>query len=118
MPSLNFQARFAPMVESGQKRCTIRAKRKHPIKVGDTLFLYTGMRWKTCRKLREVVCSKVTPVVIDGVIVFLDGRELSGKEVATLARNNGFQLLQEFWAFFHGKNGYLEGDLIEWEVSA
>ena len=28
MPALNFQARFAPLVESGQKRQTIRAYRK------------------------------------------------------------------------------------------
>jgi hypothetical protein len=28
MPALNFQPRFAPLVESGEKRCTIRAFRR------------------------------------------------------------------------------------------
>jgi hypothetical protein len=30
MPALNFFARFAPLVESGQKRQTIRAPRRYP----------------------------------------------------------------------------------------
>ncbi len=53
MPSLNFQARFAPLVESGEKRQTIRAYRKdgRDPKRGDKLYLFTGMRTKACRPL-------------------------------------------------------------------
>ncbi len=59
MPALNFMKQFAPLVENGEKRQTIRKVRKHPIKVGDTLYLYTGMRTKACRKLGEVRCKSV-----------------------------------------------------------
>jgi hypothetical protein len=53
MPALNFQAQFAPLVESGAKRQTIRAYRKdgRDPEVGDKLFLFTGMRTLACRRL-------------------------------------------------------------------
>ena len=52
MPAYNFQKQFAPLVESGQKRQTIRAigKRRHA-RPGESLQLYTGQRTKACRKL-------------------------------------------------------------------
>lgn len=58
MPALNFKKRFEPMIESGDKRQTIRAKRKdcRDPKEGQTLYLYTGMRSKGCRKLGEAPC--------------------------------------------------------------
>jgi len=46
MPALNFKKQFSPSVRDGSKLQTIRMKRKHPIKVADKLFLYTGMRTK------------------------------------------------------------------------
>ena len=64
MAALNFQKQFAPDVESGIKLQTIRAKRKNPIKEGETLYLYTGMRTKKCRKLGEVKCYSVLPFEI------------------------------------------------------
>lgn len=46
MALLNFKKRFAPLVESGTKTHTIRAWRKHPIREGEMLHLYTGLRQK------------------------------------------------------------------------
>lgn len=51
MPSLNFQKQFVPLIESGEKRQTIRLKRKNPIKVGDNLYLFTGLRTKNCKNI-------------------------------------------------------------------
>ena len=56
MPILNYRKEFAPLVESGEKRLTIRAMRKRPFKSGDRLFHYTGLRTKACRKLLESTC--------------------------------------------------------------
>lgn len=52
MPAYNFRKQFAPLVESGQKRQTIRTigKRRHA-RAGEPLQLYTGQRTKACRKL-------------------------------------------------------------------
>ena len=51
MPALNFQRRFVSKIESGEKRGTIREKRKIPFKVGDPLYLYTGMRTSKCESI-------------------------------------------------------------------
>lgn len=59
MPALNFQKQFAEAVKNGSKTQTIRTPRKSPIKEGDTLYLYTGMRTKQCEKLKEVKCTGV-----------------------------------------------------------
>lgn len=62
MPALNFKKRFAEAVEAGWKLQTIRAPRKRPIKPGDRLYLYTGMRTKGCRKLGEGRCTATTKI--------------------------------------------------------
>ena len=59
MPIINFQKQFADDVRSGKKTQTIRAPRKYPIEVGDTLYLYTGLRTKSTEKLGEKVCTRV-----------------------------------------------------------
>ncbi len=68
MPALNFQKQFVDKIKSGHKRQTIRTPRKNPIKEGDTLYLYTGMRTKNCEKLDEVICESVIDfkIHIDG----------------------------------------------------
>ena len=55
----NFQARFAEAVEQGRKLQTIRAARKDGkvAKIGEVLHLYTGLRSKGARKLREARCG-------------------------------------------------------------
>lgn len=67
MPALNYQKRFAPLVESGKKKHTIRACRKdgRDPRPGEVLYQYTGMRTKGCRKLREDICRVVWPVYMD-----------------------------------------------------
>lgn len=84
MPLLNFELRFAGLIESGEKRQTIRAQRKYPIKAGDKLYLYTGVRTKNCRKLKTkfdktdedgktfVICKSVQKIIIES--------EFAGKE--------------------------------------
>ena len=138
MPALNFQARFAPLVESGEKRQTIRAYRKddRDAQAGDTLYLYTGMRTKACRKLGEARCKGVTPVAINrsekpwratkyivysyeiwtgaGVAQQYRSR-LSDRQVANFARADGFNNAKEMVAWFEKTHGLpFEGLLIRW----
>lgn len=58
MPALNFQTQFAPKILAGQKPFTLRAPRKdgRDPKAGQTLFLFTAMRTKQCRKIAEKPC--------------------------------------------------------------
>lgn len=138
MPALNFQAQFAPLVESGEKCQAIRKRRKdgRDPKVGDTLYLYTGQRTKACRKLREVRCKNVTPISINRSkrpwratkhIVYSCEvwtgsygeasyrNRLSDRRVANLAKRDGFENADEMIAWFEKAHGLpFEGLLIRW----
>ncbi len=55
----NFQARFVPYIESGEKTHTIRAERKRGDVPGKTMHLYTGLRQKGARLLYRATCVRV-----------------------------------------------------------
>ena len=117
MPALNFQKQFAPKVESGEKRQTIRALRKdgRDPKTGDTLYLYTGMRTKSCRKLREEKANKVQDITITDAMTFLDGKLLDRSEIKGIAIDDGFSCLKDFRSFFARTHGLpFVGKLIKW----
>lgn len=123
MPAYNFKARFADDVESGQKRLTIRRRRKYPTHVGDMLFLYTGQRTKACRKLGEHVCKGLIPIDIYSCGVKVgepwldDNLWLAPAALEKLAHADGFATCEEFLAFFDDIYGLpLIGkmEIIEW----
>ena len=64
MPALNFKKEFVSLIDFGIKRQTIRPLRKVPIKPGDKLYLYSGMRTKSCVHLGEVYCCEVLSITI------------------------------------------------------
>lgn len=118
MPALNFQKQFAPDVKSGKKRQTIRAPRKNPIKEGDTLYLYTGMRTKQCEKLKEVECTGVVDfrIIANGAgctvgqhsLYYLD-------QLDSIADADGFLDWFEMVKWFSQTHGLpFEGNLILW----
>ncbi len=116
MPALNFQARFADSVESGEKRQTIRRLRKdgRDPQVGDTLYLYTGMRTKACRKLGEVICERVLDVEIFGGGVVI-GRELASHEREQLAGQDGFESFAGMRDWFEKTHGLpFRGKIYRW----
>jgi hypothetical protein len=119
MPILNFKPQFVDAIRSGRKRHTIRATRKVPIKVGDKLYLYCGLRHKGAfRILPDAVnCTKTFGIQIRIVfitsacqlkeeIVVLDGQKLDKFELETLATADGFSdwnQMRWFWIKTHGK---------------
>ena len=117
MPALNFQAQFAPLVESGEKCQTIRAYRKdgRDPKPGDTLYLYTGQRTRRCRKLGEAVCKSTERVGISdlGIIVGDDLPPCDERDAIAVADgfSNEWRLIQWFKKT-HGLP--FEGLLIRW----
>jgi hypothetical protein len=118
MVALNFQAQFAKAVEMGAKTRTIRAPRKdgRRPKAGDKLQLYTGMRQKGCRKLREAVCSSVHTVTIDESGVQVEGIPLTVPQAVNFARADGFTTYAEMASFFKETHGLpFSGLLIQWQ---
>ena len=120
MPAFNFMKQFAPAVEDGTKRQTIRALRKDGraiARVGDPLMLYTGMRTKACRKLRDATCKHVTVVVIDRYgdepCVFVKGVMVMNDE--EFAEADGFESAAKFFEYFEKAHGFpFHGELCEW----
>jgi len=118
MPALNFKKQFASAIESGEKKQTIRALRKdgrNP-KPGDTLYLYTGMRTKGCRKLGEAKCISVEQIGInESIDIDLGTRSLSIAEEMEIIRDDGFENSAQFYQFFRDNHGLpFFGLLIKW----
>lgn len=116
-PALNFQAQFADAVESGEKRQTIRAMRKdgRDPKVGDTLYLFTGMRTKACRKLGEARCTFTCDIRISAASV--STRPPCPGDVHSMARDDGFESFAGMRAWFNRTHGLpFEGKLYRWDA--
>lgn len=124
MPALSYNQQFAPAVQAGDKLQTIRAMRKVPIKAGDTLFHFTAMRTKACRRLGVSSCQSANQIDIlrwnDQRGVFLQDspgggqRRLTNKEIETLATADGFPDVETFYAWFVTNNTHFTGQLIKW----
>lgn len=116
MPLLNFKKQFAAGVRASvdenfrvsskvmPKRTTIRAMRKNPIKKGDNLYLYTGLRTKYAHKLGEAVCIKAEScrMRIDetGFVVEINNAVVSDERLTKIALSDGFKSVHEFRDFF------------------
>lgn len=127
MPAYNFQKRFAPLVESGEKRHTIRQTTKGATP-GSTAYLYTGQRTASCRKLGEGTITDVLPIEIGRhacsepyvYITERDGnrRRLSHKQLDSLAKADGFSSGEELAAWFAAQYGLpFTGYLHQWVPS-
>ena len=124
MPLLNFNKRFAAQVESGGKKQTIIKMRKIPIKAGDKLFLYTGLRTKYCRKLGEGICKRVRHILIemkkDGIshhFITVNGDKecLYGEILRNIAIQDGFLSVVELISFFKKTHSLpFNGQIINW----
>jgi len=116
MPALNFQERFAEDVELGRKRQTIRKKRRFPVRPGDRLALFAGMRTKGCRRLREARCVDVKHVSIGREAAVVDGvPTLDEWERDEFARADGFVDWAELVEWFEMAHGLpFRGVLIKW----
>jgi hypothetical protein len=82
MPLVSFSVAKESVLD-GSKEMTIRALRKHPIKVGDKLFLYWKNRTKECEKLGEKTC--------------LFEKALSWKKIGLVEYRNALAQLDGFW---------------------
>ena len=118
MPALNFQERFAKAVSDGVKRQTIRRVWKRPIKPGDTLLMYTGMRTKRCEGIGQHVCKSIRNIKLSFNIMSIDGKtNWFGHTLAAhhFAKADGFGSWPEMRDWFRDRYGLpFEGVLIEW----
>lgn len=108
MPAYNFQSRFAALVESGEKRQTIRRTAKGATR-GMTAYLYTGQRTAHCRKIGEGTIYDVLPIEI--------GRHACGEPYASITGYDGnlTHLVHEHLDALARDDGFTSGeDMAEW----
>ena len=121
MALINFSREdFVEAVANGSKHFTIRQVRKKPIKKGETLQLYTGLRTKKARKLREAICKNVGDIKIENkrkeFLFWLNNKQLSLAQVEDISNKIGFDSVQEWLTYFKKKYKFpFKGQLIEWE---
>jgi hypothetical protein len=125
MPAYNFRAQFAPLVESGAKRQTIRSSARGACP-GGTAYLYTGQRTKRCRKLGEGTITAVLPIKIArdacgepyACITQLNGQltQLVHRDLDMLAKADGFEHGSSFVDWFEAQYGLpFAGYLHQWD---
>lgn len=119
MTTLNFSARFAPLVAARQKRQTIRVDRHQRYAKGVTLQLYTGLRTKLARKLTDV-----DPVVVENVYIAvrptyltLGGPSYPKIDIDEFAMMDGFNSYTEMVRWFQDtyKQHSFIGRCIRWD---
>lgn len=121
MPALNFKSEFVGLVQSGKKTRTIRAPRKRPIKVGDTVILSSGARTKHYRQIGEGIVTEVDRVDLrlrsGQVIVIVSSHVLDPEEAEVFAKADGFAGFAEMVAWFERQHGLpFAGHLIRWQL--
>jgi len=122
MVAFNFKKQFADDVETGRKFSTIREKIR--CKPGDNVQLYTGMRTKNCRKLREDVCTGAGSILINrnkAGAPYWSIREIWGDlelgwNGLCLHEIEGFKNVEDFVRFFEDQYGLpFSGYIYQWK---
>lgn len=115
MAAINFTI-LVDKILSGEKKQTIRRERKRPIKPGDALQLYQGLRTKNCKLIGVAVCTQIQKIKIDRFKVTVNETSLTLNEMDELAKKDGFTCygnLLNFFSYLHGLP--FEGVIIHWD---
>lgn len=117
MVAINFNQRFANMVQSGKKRQTVR-RSDHPAEAGKKLQLYTGQRTKDCRKLvyPDPVCLLTDYCAIRKHYITFGNRDLHPRSSDDFAKADGFENYDEMYRWFAERYEADEfvGKVIKW----
>ena len=114
-----FQPRFAPLVESGKKRQTVRPMRKRMPDVGDiaSLRAWTGQPYRSKQRLlltARIIGVRRVRIVYDEL--FLSGARCTPAIREIFAQKDGFDNWDSMRAWFYLNHGgdTFDGFLTEW----
>ena len=123
MAGISFSV-FKDKILSGEKRQTIRAVRKHPIKKGELLYMWWKQRSPEREKLGEATCTAVRKIMIydhDYICQLSNPNEQYAlvdehENLDNFAIADGFDNWQKLVEFFDDTHGLpFVGVLIEWD---
>lgn len=105
---LNFKPQFKGPILLGTKCHTLREPRKDGkvAKIGETLYLYTGLRQagaqRICRPLRCVRSESIIIVPGERTIWTHHGSKLGPDELEPFTVQDGFSNPSDFWKWWEG----------------
>ena len=117
---LGFKPQFEDLIQTGQKKHTIREDKHDRWKAGRVIHFATGVRTKRYTHFKTGQCVSVQAIEINYdytqpvgpcVSVFIDDRFLHPDEIKILAKNDGFEDTSEFFDWF---NKDFKGKIIHW----
>lgn len=126
MVAYSFQPQFVDPIRSGRKQQTVRAiGKRRPIRPGEALQIYTGMRTRSCRLVARAVCSNVQPIRIEfstmypgDVVKIGNGPRIWAGDLDPFAQSDGFddwQAMRGFWSKHHPHLLLFVGVIIYWK---
>lgn len=102
---LGFKPRFVEPILIGTKVFTMRNKRKVEPKIGETLYMYTGLRTSHTKKITDkekLMSIQTAHVSIEvnpskfSLVVKVDGRTLTEDEITDFVVYDGFEDREDF----------------------
>lgn len=123
---LGFKKRFKEPILQLTKVFTMRGKRKNDPKIGETLYMYTGLRTANCEltsnqekliSVQKVLIDMwVDTFVMKELCIYVDNRKLTTDEVEQFVKYDGFIDKKDFAEYWIDgckkdlkKRGYLKG---------
>ncbi len=111
MPQVGFKKHFAPLILAGKKPFTLRDLRKdgRDPKAGKTLYMFTGLRSKDCKKFAEKPCRFAVNVSLSWRKIFIPhlGFLTSDEELELFSQLDGFDCYASF-VRFHGITAHMK----------
>lgn len=113
---LGFKPQFKEKIINKSKIHTIRYDEKNRWKAGNIIHFATGIRTKNYNCFRHGFCQSIQQIKIKHKVDFyitieIDGKNLLKEEIEQLAKNDGFDSVQDFFEWF---NEDFEGRIIHW----
>ena len=106
------QTNFEEKIKKGIKLHTVRLDSKNRWKKDMKIHFATGASSKyNCFK--EGICTETQEITILDQCILIDGRELDLSEEQYFSDNDGFDSVNDFWAWFDQYSPF-EGKIIHW----
>lgn len=116
MSLLKFKKEDIARIKSGARNSCIQSLPTHSISEGDHLQMYSGAFSKT-KRIGKAMCTKVVPILIHWKNVYVNKKKLSTKQIAMLARSEGFANANAFLDFYNRECSHLFlGVILHWKI--
>lgn len=104
---------FEEKIKKGIKLHTIRWDEKERWKKGNKIHFSTGARTDNYNCFKEGKCIRTQKIEIKNRNIYIDGEELTTDKIIWLSINDGFDCIDDFWAWFDQYSPF-SGKLIHW----